>query len=422
MQNQIIETEHLEVVLKLTERCNINCSYCYVFNLGNDDYKEQASLMSISTAEEVAKFLVQGVADLSVKRVTIVFHGGEPMLMKKNKFIEICNIFVQSLQPLVELRLSIQTNAILVDDEWISIFEKYGVSVGVSVDGPIKFHDVHRIDHKGNGTYSKTIKGLEKIKLSFQSGQLSGFGALAVVNHEYDGAEVYRHLVHDLGFTHLNFLLPMDTHDQFDKLTSDLYSKYICDAFDAWVSDDNPKIKVRLFDQILRFFASGYSDDRMLARGSVFSEGVHISTNGDLGDDELKPTNFAQLVGNVRSMSLVDYLNSPELLYTHAVKSSVPTGCQECEWQSYCLGGAKNGIYSSRYSSENGFDNPSTICSSLKSIYSHLASYILNAGLDVKKLESRLLHRDPRNIPANQLPPINRVKYKIIPLTAEINI
>jgi len=30
----------IEVVLKLTERCNIDCTYCYVFNKGDESYKK----------------------------------------------------------------------------------------------------------------------------------------------------------------------------------------------------------------------------------------------------------------------------------------------------------------------------------------------------------------------------------------------
>ncbi len=37
MINRLVKEkiDHLEIILKISERCNINCDYCYVFNREN---------------------------------------------------------------------------------------------------------------------------------------------------------------------------------------------------------------------------------------------------------------------------------------------------------------------------------------------------------------------------------------------------
>jgi uncharacterized protein len=49
----------IEAIVKVTERCNINCSYCYMFNLGNDDYKGHSAIMSDETAAATANFFAK---------------------------------------------------------------------------------------------------------------------------------------------------------------------------------------------------------------------------------------------------------------------------------------------------------------------------------------------------------------------------
>lgn len=80
----------LNVVLKFTERCNLNCSYCYYFNGMDQSFKERPALLSIDTAIKVVNFLKTGIIEMNIKYLSISIHGGEPLLMPKNQFRTIC--------------------------------------------------------------------------------------------------------------------------------------------------------------------------------------------------------------------------------------------------------------------------------------------------------------------------------------------
>lgn len=115
----------LYVVLKVTERCNLNCSYCYYFNGLDNSFKSKPAAMTTDVVEQVVDFLLQGIKDYSIDLLGITLHGGEPMLLNKSSFDAICNILHTRLKAkLKKFILILQTNATLINDEWIEIFKK----------------------------------------------------------------------------------------------------------------------------------------------------------------------------------------------------------------------------------------------------------------------------------------------------------
>jgi uncharacterized protein len=92
--------------------------------------------------------------------ITIVWHAGEPLVLGP-RYYEDAFSCIRDLCP-KDLRIahSFQTNGILITDEWCDVIQKWGVSVGVSVDGPKHIHDASRRTRSGKGTYDKAIEGI----------------------------------------------------------------------------------------------------------------------------------------------------------------------------------------------------------------------------------------------------------------------
>lgn len=118
-------------VLKTVERCNINCTYCYFFNDLDKSYLKHPKYISFETLLQISEFLMRGVQDLNIENVVIIFHGGEPLMQKKTQFDTMCKLFNDTLGNITRLSMSIQTNALLVDEDWIALFEKYDINIGV---------------------------------------------------------------------------------------------------------------------------------------------------------------------------------------------------------------------------------------------------------------------------------------------------
>src|SRR5580765_3806373 len=73
--------EALQVVYKVAERCNINCTYCYYFNMGEDTALTRPANASLAVTESLARWIAQGCAELRIPSVNVTFHGGEPAMI-----------------------------------------------------------------------------------------------------------------------------------------------------------------------------------------------------------------------------------------------------------------------------------------------------------------------------------------------------
>lgn len=405
MQNfanlNITTSGSLEVIIKITERCNINCTYCYMFNRGNEDYLARPANIADKTIDDIARFLAEGAADLGARRVNVVFHGGEPLMLKKSRFDRLCQTIRSAVEPLAKLRLSIQTNAMLIDDEWIRILAEHRVDIGISLDGPAHIHDRARVDKRGKGTYARTLNGIQALQRAFNDGLITKPGVICVIDPETSAAEIYRHLVSELQFTNLSFNLPMETVDSIPADAGPLYSRYLTELFDVWAADDNPRIHIRLLDQMLRFFAGDRSIQETLPNYIRDHVMVVISSDGELSEhDDFKVINFAQRGGNVRDTKLVEFANSPLRGFLDHLVHTAPDDCRSCDWWRYCRGGISHGLTVSRYSSQAGFNNRSSMCEGFTALFEAGAGYLLRHGLPVEALRNSLSMSMDRTVTA----------------------
>lgn len=74
----IIKGRSLEIVLKITGRCNIVCSFCYVFNKGDEIFKLNLPKISRETINSLVLFITAAIKNDGVGAVQVDFHGGEP--------------------------------------------------------------------------------------------------------------------------------------------------------------------------------------------------------------------------------------------------------------------------------------------------------------------------------------------------------
>lgn len=404
------KTEDLEVIIKITERCNIDCTYCYMFNKGNDDFELNPPYIGDETISRTISFLEQGITDMGVKRLAIILHGGEPLMLKKERFIELCDALERRLKPLVKLTLGIQTNAILIDEEWLEIFGRYDFHVGVSLDGPEEVNDRYRIDKKGGGTYKDTVAGLERLQSAYAEGRLNHPpGVVCVCSFDADATELYRFFTQTLKVKLVNFNLPMETHDDWSDAQAKKAKVFLADLFEAWISNNDPAVKIRMFDQMLRYFSGDVSFREHVSNIMRKHLMVVISSAGELSDhDDYKIINFAQRGGTVFNTTLREFSNSQLRGYIDQLFSNLPDDCQECSWKYYCRGGVSQGLGVTRYSRKDGFNNRSTMCEGLGEVYARGAGFLLRNGLATNTLTSSLaaLDRDAELHDADlRLPP-----------------
>lgn len=371
----------LGIILKISERCNLACSYCYFFFSGDDSYQRHSPTIKKATIDDVGDFIAREVLDNDLSVVQIDLHGGEPLLMKKRAFREMATTLVESCGP-AECRLALQTNGTLLDEEWLDIFGVFNVCFSFSLDGPKAINDAARVDKKGLGSYDDVAEAISRAHRAFEAGRLEiRPGVLCVINPIYDGAEIYRHLVHDLGFDRLDFLLPDENYNSMKAPSEGQVGRYLTAVFEAWVADDDPSVKIRFVELYLGRILS--SPQKRKAERESFGARtvVTISSDGHVSPDDVLrsavPDFFADppVVSNIR---LDNLFRSEPLKTLLSDIDRLPSDCNDCLWSDICRGGDQ-AIH--RYRSDNGFDNKSVYCIDMDIMLSRMARFSVDSKL-----------------------------------------
>jgi uncharacterized protein len=371
----------IEVVLKTAERCNIACTYCYFFFGESANYLKHPPYISVDAVTQIADFLAQGAMDLGLDQVSVIFHGGEPLMQNKRDFDFSCTTLQESLRGKTNLRLGVQTNGMLITPEWIDLFEKHGVHVGVSIDGPEEWHDEFRKDHRGRGTHKRTLIGLEILRAAAEAGRIPPYGALCVIDPRRDPARLFDYFRIELGIKQFDLLLP----EQHPPHPAEQYGRFLCDLLDHWDACGDLDVNIRFISSFfmkMRGFSSfsfPHGPDQITHR--IFK----ISSDGRLyPDDVIHDDTWA--TPSVVETTLRDFLHSEYFSLVDNLYQHPPTGCQSCCWEKVCGGGHPW----NRHVPGAGFDRPSTLCDGLKIFYAHATAYLLRNGKPMSQILAAL--------------------------------
>jgi uncharacterized protein len=371
---------HLEVILKLSERCNIDCDYCYYFNSGSNHYSQRPALIGREVLEGLSNFLKIGYHDQVFSHAQIVMHGGEPLLLGKARFESLCEA-LHVAAPKGVLSLCLQTNAMLVDSEWVGIFERQKIRVSTSVDGPAKVHDFHRKDKRGGDTYNRTLRGIRLLQAAEKSGQIAPIGCLVVIDPRFSAGDVYAHIVEDLGFRSIDFLLPDFTHDSRPAAFAiNAFSRYLCDLFDVWSQKDDPNVQLRFMKSVLALLISKRS--YLAGFGTSAVPAITVGSDGAIdADDFLRPcgSDLISLGLNIRNTHPRDALIAQQRHLQNLRTEVVPKDCRDCTFVDFCRGGQAT----HRFSRDKQFDNPSIYCDSLYELFFRATRYLIGKNVPI---------------------------------------
>ena len=360
----------LQVIYKVAERCNINCSYCYYFNMGEETPMGRPAYASLEVTDALARWIAQGCEELRIPRVRLAFHGGEPTLIGAAAFDRTCRRLREVIEPVASLALSIQTNGTLIDDRWIETLAEHRVGVGVSIDGPKAENDRFRLDKRGRSSFLKSEQAIRRLVAAYDRGA-SLPSALGVLHHANDYRGIYRYL-RGLGVREMNFLLPdRDANDRefIASGAAAAYGKCLADIFSEWLAEDDPKVHIKFVAHMLMHFRRGVAPGDAYRRPLKSNQVVIARSDGTVAVDD---TYIPALrwyrdtpVYSMRTHTLREFLADPIFGDIERLNASLPTGCQDCRWREVCRGGD----FENRYSDENGFNNPSVYCEAYKVMY-----------------------------------------------------
>lgn len=359
-------------VVKIASRCNINCAYCYMYNLGDTSYKLQPKFISDETTDNFVEKLFLHIKKHDLKSVSIIMHGGEPLLMPKNKFISFIKSFNQLKEKNILVDFSLQTNGILIDDEWCGIFKEYKIYPGVSLDGNKEINDKYRVDKKGYGTYDDVIKGINLLKKNdFE------IGTLSVMNLDADPIEFYNHFK-SLNIRSIDVLLLDSNYDlgKQNGKTNLSPAEWYIKIFDKWFYESDDRFRIRFFNLIIRELLGDEQNIDIL--GVNENNVLVLETNGALEAVDVLKTcgeSFTKNDLNINTNDIDDVFNSELIEIYYNSGKYLSKKCLACPIQELCGGG----YLPHRYSSKNGFNNPSIYCDDLLKIITYIQNVVIDS-------------------------------------------
>jgi uncharacterized protein len=335
------EIQEQLIILQPTPFCNIDCKYCYL------PYRSSTKRMSKEVLESIYREVFK------TKRfndpITFVWHAGEPLSVPPAFYRDAFDLALEINKPFNRtFSQNIQTNATLINDEWIELFRQYNVGVGVSLDGPAFIHDQQRVTRTGQGTHDKVMGGIKLL-------QTAGipFSVIMVLTGfalDYPD-EVFNFFVDNnmptVGFN-IDELEGSNHISSYGDVNALEKYKHFMRRFIELTDKSHGKLRVREFSATLpAILRAGNSERPVINSTNVAYQLMTFDSDGNYstfcpelcGTKSEKYSNF--VMGNILLDKIDDMIINPVFkLVNEEVQAGVKACQDSCPYWNFCGGGA----------------------------------------------------------------------------------
>ncbi|MFH0945927.1 MAG: anaerobic sulfatase maturase [Planctomycetota bacterium] len=307
-------------------RCNLDCDYCFYLEKGGTSGQGMSERL-------LERFVKERFASRSGPAVSFLWQGGEPTLLGVAYFRRAVELQERHCPPGVRVENAIQTNGILLDDEWARFLAEQRFLVGVSVDGPEEQHDPHRVDRAGRPSLAGTLAAIRRLVE-----QRVAFNTLSVIHRENARRplELYQFLKR-IGATHLQFIpLVVGRGGRQDGVPAEEWGAFLIAVFDEWLRSDLGKVSIQLFEEQLGLAAGRPAGLCVFAE--ICGGAPVLEQDGDLYSCD-HFVDAEHRLGNILEQPLAALARSRQQLdFGRSKSSTLPEACRCCEWLSRCFG------------------------------------------------------------------------------------
>lgn len=310
-------------------RCNLDCGYCFYLK------KEQLYPGSrFRMTDEVLDAWLSGLARAYAAEpvLPVAWQGGEPTLMGLDFFRRATARVRGLLRPGQRAALSLQTNGLLLDEEWATFLREEGYLVGLSIDGPAPLHDAWRTDRAGRGSHA-AVERAARLLLA------AGVDTNAMVTvhraNQDHAVEIYTYLVEDLGFRYIQHIPIVEPEHPASTVSAEGWGRFLIATFDRWVRHDVGRVYFPSFEAALAAWLG--LQPAMCVFRETCGDALALEHNGDLYpcDHYVAPDHR---LGNILETPLETLAHAPAQRRFGAAKADLPGQCRRCEVRFACQG------------------------------------------------------------------------------------
>ncbi len=392
--------------------CNLDCSYCYYLSKETLPQGPGAGRMPDETLELFIKQYIDGV---TADEVVFSWQGGEPTLLGLEFFRKVIVFEKRHAKPGQRIENDLQTNGMLLDEEWCSFLKENRFLVGLSIDGPREIHDHYRVTKGGRPTFDRVFAGaklLQKHNVPFNT--------LTCV-HRFNGRrplDVYRFLRQELDSKHIQFI-PIVEPKGFERVAPQRWKRdgwpkdgdpegrpghpnsvvtewsvdpddwgyFLCAVFDRWLSRDLGRVMVNHFETLVAQHLGLPS--QICIYGETCGKGVAVENDGSVYscDHYVYPE---YRLGNIKTGRLDQMVFSPgQAAFGNAKCDTLPQYCRQCPYLRDCWGECPKNRFILTPGGDPGLNY---LCRGFKTFFAH-------ALPEVERIASRLREQPVRPKP-----------------------
>jgi uncharacterized protein len=365
-----VPTPFSEVVLKVHQRCNLACDYCYVYTQADQSWRERPAIMSAEIRRAAVSRIGRHARTHGLSRVRVILHGGEPLLYGADRLGELAGEIRAELSDVAEVEIGMQTNGVRLDARIVGMLVEHRIRTGVSLDGSAADHDRFRRMPNGRGSFAAAAQALEL--LGRPENRAVYAGILCTVSPDTDPVACLEQLekfeppMIDFLFPHANWQSPPWRPD--DNPTA--YADWLIAVFDHWYGwAGSPPTRVRLFEDVMRLVLKSHSGSEQI--GLSPSAVLVVETDGAI--EQVDALKSAYEGGCATGLSVLrdDFdvaMDDPGVAARQIGLGALSDTCLSCRFHTVC--GA--GHYAHRYRAGEGFRQPSVYCADLAKLIDHI--------------------------------------------------
>ena len=310
----------------------------------------ESSLRGLMTEETARAILLSLKKNLVTgDSLHLAFQGGEPTLSGISFYKAFFQMAGEILKD-VSISYSFQTNGLLLDEDWCRFFRENRALVGLSIDGPAKFHNAYRKDAGGKNT---SVRIHEAMRLLKKLG--IAFNVLTVLTPEMASRpEVVWNWVLREEIRYIQFIpclgpldvsdVPKDSESPSERarraLTPSAFRDFYLALFPFWQQslEEGRTVSVKFFDDLVNLFLYG----RETACGMTGLCSLQYVVEAD---GSVYPCDFYALdkyrMGDLRSETLLSLKEAGAVFLDEPRAYLSEEPCRSCSLRSRCRGGCK---------------------------------------------------------------------------------
>lgn len=319
--------------------CNLRCRYCFYEDIAKNRQVKNLGIMQEDTMET----LLSQAFELSEPggEVHFAFQGGEPTLAGLSYFRRFTERAKLLCPKKVQIHYAIQTNGIVLDEEWAVFLQKYDFLVGLSLDGYKELHNQNRVDAQGKDTWNAVCRALRLLKKHRVRTNI-----LCVVTGQCAGhpQKIYQELKR-LEISHMQFIPCLDPMDgprgrESFSLNPEKYGDFLCVLFDLWYRDweSGQYRSIRLFEDYVNILLG---ESQITCSTCGYCGGYFVVE----GDGSVYPCDFYVLdeyrLGSLEEASLEEINEKRKEIHFVEDSAVMHADCEDCKYAPICRGGCR---------------------------------------------------------------------------------